>query len=499
MRAGGLEVMGNTVQIRVGAEMTGINNQLSALRLQFEAAFAPGAAGAARLNGGIQRLHAAIPPVRFSTRAMAEDLEKGLINTHQSVHLLMEEMGVHLPRAVVGAVSEMIPMIGQLGPALLGAFALQEIPHAIEGLRDMADSMQGFGKAEKEAMEKAIEDTKALNVHVTAVERELDLLGKSQAAQAALRAKWAGEDADEAVKTLTKAEQKLADVQRQVEDSKNALSVYSLNAAGVYAGNLEAATAGVNKARAEWKLADDQALLEQRRAGEAAALEAKKSGKTFGPTIQQLVPIMGDLKKSTDDAVQSLTAWELSQQHEALQILPLVDSKAKMLIRTVNDLNYAVKEGIGFWRGLTLEMTGQMNAEGELNQSRAQGVASVAQEVAGIMQTIGARREYAALMAVYEVAEGFKALGDLDFWGAAQDFTSATMYGMAAGTGTSHRAASVMSGGGRPTRVILAEIRKFLALPRWHLARVVGAGLAVRRGLLFSARTMNYKTGWRAL
>jgi hypothetical protein len=53
------------------------------------------------------------------------EMERSLINPHQSVHLLAEEMGVHLPRAVVTALSHMLPSIGEIGGALLAIFAVR--------------------------------------------------------------------------------------------------------------------------------------------------------------------------------------------------------------------------------------------------------------------------------------------------------------------------------------------------------------------------------------
>src|ERR1039458_3599001 len=63
-----------------------------------------------------------------------DDVGKSLINSHQSVHLLAEEAGVHLPRAVVGAISEMLPNIAMLGGALLGVFAVEEVVKYSEAL-----------------------------------------------------------------------------------------------------------------------------------------------------------------------------------------------------------------------------------------------------------------------------------------------------------------------------------------------------------------------------
>ena len=93
----------------------------------------------------------------------SEKTGKSLINSHQSVHLLAEEMGIHLPRAVVGAVSEMIPAINSVGPALLGAFAVdmvikfgEEIKKTSEKFNELAQSekaLSAIGKENQHQME----------------------------------------------------------------------------------------------------------------------------------------------------------------------------------------------------------------------------------------------------------------------------------------------------------------------------------------------------------
>jgi uncharacterized phage infection (PIP) family protein YhgE len=82
--------------------------------------------------------------------------DTALLSNRESVRLLSEELGVHLPRAVSSAVAEMIPGLSAIGPALLGAFAIEEIPKLISGIRNAADEMAGFGKEAKKAFEDAI-------------------------------------------------------------------------------------------------------------------------------------------------------------------------------------------------------------------------------------------------------------------------------------------------------------------------------------------------------
>jgi hypothetical protein len=82
--------------------------------------------------------------------------DSALLSNRESVRLLSEELGVHMPRAVSGALAEMMPEISAIGPALLGAFAVAEIPKLISGIEQATDEISGFGKEAKKALEDAI-------------------------------------------------------------------------------------------------------------------------------------------------------------------------------------------------------------------------------------------------------------------------------------------------------------------------------------------------------
>jgi hypothetical protein len=78
-------------------------------------------------------------------------LDTALLSNRESVRLLSEELGVHMPRAVSGALAEMMPGISAIGPALLGAFAIAEIPKFIDKVHEAEDAIGGYSKAVKEA------------------------------------------------------------------------------------------------------------------------------------------------------------------------------------------------------------------------------------------------------------------------------------------------------------------------------------------------------------
>jgi hypothetical protein len=94
-----------------------------------------------------------------------EPVNKALLNQHQTIHLLAEAAGIHLPHAVVSGFSEMLPPINMIGPALLAAFAIAEIPKFIEEVHDAADEMEGFGKAAKKAYDEVIEESDKAYTH----------------------------------------------------------------------------------------------------------------------------------------------------------------------------------------------------------------------------------------------------------------------------------------------------------------------------------------------
>jgi hypothetical protein len=98
--------------------------------------------------------------------------QDALLNQHQTVHLLAEEMGVHLPRAVVSGISEMLPNIASLGTVLLGVFALDMVVKFGEKVHKIAEEFDGVAAAEKRAgeiekenlsfLEKAVEGNRKL-------------------------------------------------------------------------------------------------------------------------------------------------------------------------------------------------------------------------------------------------------------------------------------------------------------------------------------------------
>lgn len=90
-------------------------------------------------------------------------LDTALLTNRESVRLLTEETGIHLPRAVTGAIAEMLPTIGEFGGALLSVFAVEQAVRwgakAIEIIRDLqsgtTEAVDDIGKAAEAAAKHA--------------------------------------------------------------------------------------------------------------------------------------------------------------------------------------------------------------------------------------------------------------------------------------------------------------------------------------------------------
>jgi len=79
-----------------------VNTDLSSVKTQFQGLQDQVAAGSQQMAGA------------------TEPFNRAILNQHQSIHLLAEEMGIRLPRAVVGGISEMLPPINMIGPGADG-------------------------------------------------------------------------------------------------------------------------------------------------------------------------------------------------------------------------------------------------------------------------------------------------------------------------------------------------------------------------------------------
>ena len=151
----------NRIQLRVGADLEAMDaaTRQAFANLRVHALEARDAVAA--INAKIEELknEGAVPnalkPLReellkaqdevkrteSAVRNFGESTKEDLLGARESGRLLTEELGIHLPRAVTGALGKMLPEISSLGPALLGVFAIAEIPKFIHLVGDAASAL----------------------------------------------------------------------------------------------------------------------------------------------------------------------------------------------------------------------------------------------------------------------------------------------------------------------------------------------------------------------
>lgn len=139
-----------------------------------------------RVGGASDRLAQTTSESFHRAAEGTEPLDRALLSNHQSVHLLAEEMGVHLPRAVVGAISEMMPGINAIGPALLAAFAISEIPKFVKEVGDAVDAVAGYTAGVREAEKADIAASTAALTHFHTVAEGYKLIAETNRTMAEL-------------------------------------------------------------------------------------------------------------------------------------------------------------------------------------------------------------------------------------------------------------------------------------------------------------------------
>ena len=93
-------------------------------------------------------------------QGMADGLKPGgdaLLSSRESARLFTETLGIHLPRAVTGAIAEILPSIASMGTALIGVFAVKEVIAFGGELEKLADSYNDVKEA-AQAMKGAEEE-----------------------------------------------------------------------------------------------------------------------------------------------------------------------------------------------------------------------------------------------------------------------------------------------------------------------------------------------------
>jgi hypothetical protein len=152
----------------------------------------------------------------------------------------------------------MLPAISALGPALLGAFALMELPKLIAGLKEASEWMGGFGKEAREAFADAVKASDDAYVHFKDIKTGVSLRNEVNENIAAL------------------------ETQRDVLDRTGGSALNHARALSeLLQGHAAAAAAYVTMARSEQLTTEELAKLEKTRfeqLNQQTKLEAKAHG-----------------------------------------------------------------------------------------------------------------------------------------------------------------------------------------------------------------------------
>jgi hypothetical protein len=177
----------NSIQVKIGANLTDADAALDAF--------------AGRAGDSLNQVGPSIEGVTAKT----EGLNEGRLSSRESARLLTEELGIHMPRAVTSAMSEMLPAIGGMGTAMLGVFAVEEV--------------YKFGKAAVEMMHELQSETKELAADWTKVISEQEKLLRNP------------KTISDAIKDIAETNAQLADSARHVTDLKTQLDKLPMGAA----------------------------------------------------------------------------------------------------------------------------------------------------------------------------------------------------------------------------------------------------------------------------
>jgi uncharacterized membrane protein YgcG len=368
-------------------------------------------------------------------------LDKNILSNRESARLLTEELGIHMPRAVTSAISELMPAIGGMGTALLGVFAIKEAMEFGGYLHKMVDDFNEVARAEKTM--KQIGEENLSNMEKMA--KESTAYARQQIGLLALQ---------------------IADEEKQVNDMMTEQEIRiqhgGMLAAKVY-GELTGATKKLNKAE------DDLAATVKLRNAvmtilgegevktrEKATAAAEKQSAAEAKLLKDMpaeAANFADIKyhidgvtKAQNDSITSLALWEVWQQKEAYQILPLYR-------RELEGLAPVFQQNIK----LTDQHTFAMDKFGQAMKSDV--VAQIDQATIGLVGLVAGRRAQAAVEVIWETARGVACLAE-GAWppnpaaiaAAALHFEAAAQYGIMAGTGGGSRSGGAGSGGGSSDR-----------------------------------------------
>ena len=348
-------------------------------------------------------------------------------------------MGVHLPRAVSGALAEMLPGINSLGGALLGAFALAELPKFIEGVKDASEALGGYTKAVRDAEKADIDASTSALIHFTTIAQGTILIAQTNAALANLASKQGNwkEEAKAANAAMSDTKSVFASLLGPVGA---AINLYRGYKAAVKESSDTESQAAQLRMRLDEQLAQ-MTKLEDGLHKEAARSEGE-SAQRLANTIAREQREIQKWKEEAPKAVRELTAAAkaydaaLASSHQReiehnlflekmardeMTLLPLqqhsIDlARQEIQVLTVDDtttrhLSAAYSEYLLVKQGATnvsRSFTEAIRAEVQAtNDDMLGGVQSLTEGLVGL---IGGQKAAAVFKAGYEVAEGIAAL-----------------------------------------------------------------------------------------
>jgi hypothetical protein len=398
------------------------------LGLAFEISADPSAAQAA-----LEQFQGTTKMTFQSVAGATQPFNDSLLSSRESVRLLSEEMGVHMPRAVSSAISEMLPQIAGMGTALLGVFAVEQVWR--------------WGKEAVEEMHALEGETKALKQYWQEVNAEqLKLLSHPKTLTDARK------DLDDTNKRLLDANAHIVDLKKQLDDLPVGAALKAVWVASALS-DWEAkekdlqkllmaqldATTGLEKAeakRAEEGTVHAAAALKQQQKGleEQAKMELQRARWLDESLVQ-----MKKNEAAGYAAVQEMTRGQLIQNKAYMEAFAIYESlwgienryqadlykltpAANAATTATNHLSEARKELIGITQELhQVEQAFQEAEKGELDalMSLTDAAQEIGGEVAGL---IGNRKLEAEVNAVFDGAKSVEYMAKF----IASDFTDGT-------------------------------------------------------------------------
>jgi len=431
--------MGNSVQIRVTGDLSGIHEAVGVwLPDEF------GKAG-----------HAAEEAFQGAS-AGARSLDRNLLSNRESTRLLIEEMGVHMPRAVTGAVAEMLPAINTVGPALLAAFAVKELWEFEKALTALYADFDGVTQAEKEMATYAKENQAALEGMARAstqvARTELHRL-QMQAAVAAAHVNELQKEKDNLTATFGVADavfSKVIGLTGEYNDAQEEAirlqglatemaKIYSDDVAGDYKKASKAAEEATDKEHKYWATLIKEEkeyytywFKARKEAGEQLATDEKARG--AAAEHQEFLA-----KQQLLDLEQKLSAVNVMTYGQLRMLVPQITTEAnatRHLTAVYSDYLLVKQDVLKVGRAFTQALKVEVDA---VNNDMLGSMKNLA---AGAIALTGSQKAAAAFKVGYEIAEGIACLAS-GTWppnpaaliASGLHFEAATQYALTSGGG----------------------------------------------------------------